>query len=137
MIEVLTVLSMLPCDTPVSQTHANPPHTNKICVGMVPMHKNLRGDVPMHSPHKIFHFFRPHRKTCIFSLQSPCIPTYPHTSPTTYFAWESVKIRNLHRIFAVPMLNFIIYRPHTNYGDWYPSPRKISSFRGSVRQGCL
>ena len=63
--------------TPVSQTHANPPHTKKICVGMVPTHKNLCGDVPTHSPRKIFHFFVPTKKLLLL----PAIPMHPHISP--------------------------------------------------------
>ena len=122
--------------TPVSQTHANPPHTKKNCVEMVPTHKNLRGDVPTHSPHKIFHFFVPTEKLA----SSPC---NPHASPHILIHPQAPFLHGNVWEFAI-YLEYLLSprkissfsRPHTNFSDWYPSPRKISSFCGSVRQGC-
>ena len=120
--------------TPVSQTHANPPHAKINCVGMVPTHKNLRGDVPTHSPHKIFHFFVPTEKLASSPRNphaSPHIPTHPHASFLYGESWEfAIHIKYL----LSPRKISSFSCPHTNYGDWYPSPRKISSFHGSVRQ---
>merc|ERR1712243_86232 len=48
-------------------------------------HKHLPGDVPIHFPHKIFHFLHPHKKA------SPRIPTYPSTSAYSFFSMKMCK----------------------------------------------
>ena len=123
--------------TPVSQTHANPPHTKNICVGMVPMHRNLCGNVPTHSPQKIFLFFFVPTEKLASSPRNPHaslnIPIHPQAPFLHGNIWKfAIYIEYL----LSPRKISSFSHPHTNYGDWYPSPHKISSFRGSVRQGC-
>ena len=112
------------------------PTQKNICVGMASTHKDLCGDIPTHSPHKIFHFFVPTEKFAS-SPRNPHaslnIPIHPQAPFLHGNMWEfAIYIEYL----LSPRKISSFSRPHTNCSDWYPSPRKISSFRGSVRQGC-
>ena len=117
--------------TPVSQTHTNPPHSNlhtrKFAWG-APHEKIMHGDVPTHSPHKIFRFFHPQRKTCIFSLKFSCLPMHPNISlyiPMHLFCMKMCRNSQFTQIYMENLLsprkNSTCSRPHTNCSHWYPS----------------
>ena len=132
--------------TPVSHTHANLPHTNpkarKFARGAPHAKKYCMGTSP-HIPHTIqnfFVFFIPTEKLLSFpwnSYASPCNPAYCYTSPCTFLHENMWKFAIHIEYLLSPRKNSTWTHPHTNCSHWYPSPHKVLSFCGSVRQGCF
>ena len=93
-----------------------------------------------HIPHtNFFVFSSPQKKKLVLPPPNPhaslYIPTYPYTSPSSFFACKWAEICNLHRNSLHKMST--CSPPHKNFSQWYPSPHEMLSFRGSVRQGCI
>ena len=123
--------------TPVSLTHAYPPHTSPHAS---PRKKMLRGDAwgrPHEFPTQNVDFFHPHKRALVDYSSKLSSPRNPHAILVNVYP----KIDNPRAIYiwklCSPHKKGSAQHPHAKCDVRYPSPRKILSWCGSVRQGCF